>query len=131
MRPAALLLVLALAACGREAKPPKAPPAPSLSECGVASYYHPTLAGEPTASGAPYDPSAMTAAHRSLPFGATAMVIRMDATTGEARLMTRVVINDRGPFVRGRIIDLSRAAGRDIAIVGDDGVARVCIVVAP
>ena len=66
----------------------------------------------------------MTAAHKSLPFEARVRVKRMD--TGAA---TTVRINDRGPFVDGRIIDLSRTAAKRIGLHGEDGIARVCIVV--
>ncbi len=99
------------------------PPAPSLKpQCGVASYYHASLAGEPTANGETYDPKAMTAAHKRLAFDTKVRVRRRD--TG--RTVT-VRINDRGPFVRGRIIDLTPAAAKKLGIFGEDGVADVCI----
>ena len=76
---------------------------------GKASWYGKELAGNPTASGEPFRPSRRTAAHKSLPFGTVVRVTRPD--TGAT---VRVVINDRGPFVAGRIIDLSRRAARRI-----------------
>jgi rare lipoprotein A len=77
-------------------------------EAGKASWYGKELAGNPTASGEPFRPARRTAAHKTLPFGTVVRVTRPD--TGAS---VRVVINDRGPFVAGRIIDLSRrAAGR-------------------
>jgi len=80
---------------------------------GRASYYADSLAGNPTASGEPYDPSAFTAAHRSLPFGTVVRVVRED--TG-ASVVVRV--NDRGPFGdRRRILDLSRAAAEQIDMI--------------
>lgn len=119
-RTAALILMLA-AACSRG--PMATPPAPSLKpECGVASYYHATLAGNPTANGEIYDPKAMTAAHNSLPFDTRLVVRRRDG--GET---VAVRINDRGPFVGGRIIDLSPAAAKEIGIFGEDGIADVCL----
>lgn len=86
---------------------------------GVASYYHRSLHGNLTANGERYNHNAMTVAHRSLPFGT---VLRVeDARTGR-RIMVRV--NDRGPFVRGRVLDLSGEAARRLGIVGR-GTVRV------
>lgn len=80
---------------------------------GYASYYSDRLAGRSTANGEAYDPSELTAAHRTLPFGTRVAVRRVD--TG-ARVDVR--INDRGPFAgRQRIIDLSRAAAEAIAMI--------------
>lgn len=94
--------------------------APALSRFrGQASYYSDALAGRSTASGEPYEPQALTAAHRSLPFGTVVRVVRDD--TGQAVF---VRVNDRGPFVRGRVLDLSRAAASSIGLLGR-GVARV------
>lgn len=103
------LLLLLLLACGAR-KP---------VETGQASWYGPGFRGKPTASGRPFRPWKRTAAHKSLPFGTVVKVTRLD--TGES---VRVVITDRGPFVKGRIIDLSRRAARRIDLV-DDGVAPV------
>ena len=75
----------------------------------VASYYASVLRGNPTASGEPYEPGRYTAAHKSLPLGTELRV----AYGGEA---VRVVVNDRGPFVAGRDIDLSLAAAREIGL---------------
>lgn len=72
---------------------------------GQASKYGPQFVGHPTASGEPYDPDALTAAHRSLPIGTRVKVTNV----ADGRSVT-VRINDRGPFVEGRIIDLSQAA---------------------
>ncbi|MEZ4221357.1 MAG: septal ring lytic transglycosylase RlpA family protein [Polyangiaceae bacterium] len=83
---------------------------PLSVERGKATYYSDRLAGRPTASGEPYRPTALTAAHRKLPFGSKVRVIRED--TGRHVI---VVINDRGPFAGGgRIIDLSRAAAEQL-----------------
>ena len=78
-------------------------------QSGVASMYSDSFAGERTANGETYDPGAFTAAHPSLPFGTWVTV------TGPAGSVS-VRINDRGPFVGGRIIDLSRAAAEAIGI---------------
>lgn len=72
---------------------------------GVASYYARSLHGRRTASGERYDHGAMTVAHRSLPFGT---VLRVEDQRTGRRILVRV--NDRGPFIRGRVLDLSGAA---------------------
>ncbi len=77
--------------------------------------------GQRTASGELHDQNAMVAAHRSLPFGTH---IRVTNLRNNKQVTVR--INDRGPFVRGRIIDLSRAAAERIGMI-DQGVARVRI----
>jgi rare lipoprotein A len=92
---------------------------PKHVETGVASWYGKAYAGKPTASGEPFRLGKRTAAHRTLPFGTVVRVRRLD--TGRT---VRVVINDRGPFVDGRIIDLSRKAARRIHMI-DDGIAKV------
>jgi len=86
---------------------------------GEASYYADALDGNKTASGVPYDKDAMTAAHPSLPFGTKVKVTYLK--TGKS---VQVVINDRGPHVKGRIIDLSRAAARVLGLI-EDGHGRV------
>jgi rare lipoprotein A len=88
----------------------------SGNQCGVASWYALTSR---TASGEPMNANAMTAAHKYLPFGTVVKVRNMK--TGKT---VKVRINDRGPFVRGRIIDLSRAAARQIGL---SGVGKVCL----
>ncbi len=111
-----------LSACGREAERPvaqAAPPAPV--QTGVASYYAPSLAGKPTASGEPHEPTAMTAASRSLPLGATARVIN----TENGRSVT-VEVNDRGPYAKDRILDVSRRAAEHLGFK-EDGVAQVAV----
>ncbi len=88
---------------------------PGWTEEGMASWYggEDGFEGKPTASGEIYDGSRLTAAHRDLPLGTIVDVTNLD--TGRN---VRVRINDRGPFVKGRIIDLSRAAAREIALIG-------------
>lgn len=86
---------------------------------GEASYYADSLHGNKTASGAPYDKHAMTAAHRSLSFGTRVKVTYLK--TGKS---VQVMINDRGPHVKGRIIDLSAAAARAVGLV-EDGHGKV------
>lgn len=94
--------------------------APSLERFnGTASYYSDSLAGNKTASGERYQPSALTAAHRSLPFESVVRVTRLD--TGQ---VVYVRITDRGPFVRGRVLDLSRAAAQRLGLISR-GVGKV------
>ncbi len=85
---------------------------------GMASYY---WQGQQTASGARFNPDGLTAAHRSLPFGTRVLVTNQ--SNGQSVVVT---INDRGPFVGGRVIDLSRGAARAINMTGA-GVARVSL----
>ncbi len=86
----------------------------------TASYYGYALAGNPTASGEPFDPEAHTAAHKTLPLG-TELVVKRG---GES---VRVVVNDRGPYVAGRDLDLSVGAAREIGLTGP-GEDRVNVV---
>lgn len=88
-------------------------------EEGRASFYGPELQGRTTASGAKYDQRALTAAHPELPLGSSVTVT--NPATGK---QVEVEVNDRGPYARGRSIDLSRAAARKLGIVGQ-GVAPV------
>jgi rare lipoprotein A len=93
------------------------------SETGIASWYGPGFHGRQTANGETYDMEAMTAAHKELPFNTWVRVESLDSgRTVEVR------INDRGPFVGNRIIDLSRAAARQINMIGS-GTARVRVIV--
>jgi rare lipoprotein A len=90
----------------------------SGSEQGVASYYWQPQA---LASGGRFNPNAMTAAHKTLPFGTRVRVT--DKSSGRSVVVT---INDRGPYIRGRIIDLSKAAAGSLGITGR-GVAPVSV----
>ena len=89
----------------------------ACAESGVASVY--AYEGGKTASGERADPRALTAAHRSLPFGSTVKV-----TNKKNGRTVFVRINDRGPFKHGRIIDLTPAAARQL---GFDGLAPVTV----
>ena len=127
---AALLVAAALASgCAHRGSQPVAPPQPPEKvekgqvEKGLASWYGEPYHGRRTASGEVYDMHEMTAAHRTLPFGTVVRVTRRD--TGAD---VKVRVNDRGPFVRGRIIDLSFAAAKRIGL-DIDGVAPVKVVV--
>lgn len=115
---AALLFVaLVLAGCGGGSGELRTEPG-SIQE-GLASYYAHKFHGRQTASGEIYDENRMTAAHKTLAFGTTVRVT--DVTTGKAVV---VVINDRGPFVEGRIIDLSYEAAGELGMI-NAGVVKV------
>lgn len=90
-------------------------------QCGGASWYGPGFHGKKAASGQVFDQNAMTAAHRSLPFGTAVRVT--DQRTGKS---IDVTINDRGPFHKGRIIDLSKAAATQLGI-RRAGTGKVCV----
>ncbi len=123
-RIAAAAAGFSLAACAS-----RQPPAPAVTtklaagirEEGIASWYggNDGFEGKPTASGEIYDGNHMTAAHRTLPLGTVVDVENLE--TGKT---LRVRINDRGPFVKGRIIDLSRTAARELGVIGP-GTANV------
>ena len=93
-------------------------------EAGIASYYASKFQHRKTASGEQFDNDLMTAAHKTLPFGTEVIVKNLD--NGRS---VNVRINDRGPFVKGRIIDLTRVAFSKIANL-DEGLAKVEITIA-
>jgi peptidoglycan lytic transglycosylase len=95
--------------------------APSRPPIDVASWYGEWHHGRPTASGKPFDRTALTAAHRSLPLGTCLEVTNLG---NDRRVWVRV--NDRGPYVPGRTIDLSQRAAAELGMV-DEGLARVRI----
>ena len=95
--------------------------APNSSQIqkGIASYYHDSLHGMKTASGERYHRGRLTAAHKTLPLGTKIQVT--DTRTGRSIV---VKVNDRGPFAKGRILDLSREAADELGII-KKGVASV------
>jgi rare lipoprotein A len=113
----ASLALAALAACALPPTPVKLPPAvlpqSRLSQTGIASWYGPGFHGQATASGVIYNQNQLTAAHQTLPLGTRVMVTNL--SNGRA---IEVSINDRGPFAKGRIIDLSHAAAESIDMIG-------------
>lgn len=80
---------------------------------GVASWYGPGFQGRRTASGERFNMNALTAAHRELPFGTQLKVTHLE--NGKSITVT---VNDRGPFVKGRVLDLSREAAKQIGMLG-------------
>ena len=111
----AVASLAAFSACATT-RPTAGRPAQDVS---IASYYAKALHGRVTASGERYDMHALTAAHRTLPFGSRVRVTNLD--NGRSVV---VRINDRGPYVEKRVIDLSYAAARELQFL-DDGTARV------
>ena len=137
-RGSSLALVALLAACARpvpplppapssaEVPPPRAAPPPGAiargwTEEGVASWYGDPFHGRRTASGEVYDMDGPTAAHKTLPFGTRLLILNLD--NGRS---TELTVNDRGPFVGARIIDVSRRGARELGMIGP-GLARVRI----
>jgi rare lipoprotein A len=98
-----------------------APVAVAKDQCGGASWYGPGFHGKKTASGQKFNQNAMTAAHRSLPFGTVVKV-----TNQKTGKVIKVTITDRGPFHKGRIIDLSAAAAAKLG-TKQAGTGKVCI----
>jgi rare lipoprotein A (peptidoglycan hydrolase) len=92
---------------------------------GEASWYGPGFQGKKTASGEIFDDSKLTAAHKTIPLGSKAKVTNI--TNGKT---VEVKINDRGPFIDGRMVDLSRAAAKALGMI-DRGTARVQIDLLP
>lgn len=92
---------------------------PGWTQAGVASWYGPGFHGQATASGETYDQEGMTAAHRTLPLGT-----RIRVTVRATGRTLELTVNDRGPFVEGRILDVSRAAARRLGFL-NRGTARI------
>jgi rare lipoprotein A len=91
---------------------------PTSAQCGSASWY--ALYSQ-TASGEQMDPSELTAAHRTLPFGT-----KLKVTNPKNGKTVIVRINDRGPFIKGRVIDLSKAAANRLGFISS-GVTNICM----
>ncbi|MBI3783105.1 MAG: septal ring lytic transglycosylase RlpA family protein [Deltaproteobacteria bacterium] len=108
-----------LAGCGLFRSRPSIETQPGATQVGVASWYGPGFHGNRTSNGEVYDQNQLTAAHQSLPLGTPVSVSNLD--NGR---QVEVRINDRGPFAKGRIIDLSYAAARALDMVGP-GTANV------
>lgn len=128
---AVALLALALGGCTgasprftlskAQQSSPAEPAAVGASEEGIASYYADEFNGRKTSNGETYDMHALTAAHRTLPFGTTVLV----TNTANGKSVT-VRINDRGPFKDDRVIDLSLKAATQIGMIGP-GTAHVAL----
>jgi rare lipoprotein A len=114
-----LMLGAALVACAPGVQPQTSLAQTLTTPEGIASWYGAEFAGRPTSNGEIYDPSQMTAAHRTLPFGTFIKVINI-----KNGLNVVVRVNDRGPFAKGRIIDVSRAAAEILGMIGP-GIAQV------
>jgi rare lipoprotein A len=118
--PAGLLCgLLALALASGCASAVKYEVVPSTAQTGVASWYGPGFEGKKTSNGEVYDPTGLSAAHRTLPFGTLLRVTNLE----NGRTVV-VRVNDRGPFVAGRDLDLSQGAAERLDMVRK-GLARV------
>jgi rare lipoprotein A len=91
----------------------------TLYQSGIVSHYSTRTNSTTTASGIPLNDSVRTAAHKTLPFNTKVKVYRAD----NPDLQTTVVITDRGPYIAGRVLDVSQAAARDLQIIGR-GIAK-------
>lgn len=111
----ALLALPWLVACGSSRT--------GAMQSGQGSYYADKFVGRPTASGSPYRPNRMTAAHNTLPFGT-----RIKVTNVRNHKSVKVTVNDRGPHVKGRIVDVSRKAARKLDLL-EAGVVPVQLTV--
>jgi peptidoglycan lytic transglycosylase len=114
------LAALAIIVYGCATSAPLAPP-PVENLHGVASWYGEEFAGRTTANGEIFDPLLLTAAHRTLPFGTV-----VDVTNPKTEKSVRVRVNDRGPYIGSRLIDLSYAAAQQIGLI-EPGVGEVDI----
>ncbi|HYP14674.1 MAG TPA: septal ring lytic transglycosylase RlpA family protein [Bryobacteraceae bacterium] len=122
----ALAALLLLAGCGGKRVKAAKPPRIGSTETGIASWYGHPYHGRQAANGEIYDMEKLTAAHRTLPFNTW---VRVRNLSNEREVDVR--IQDRGPFIRGRIIDLSKAAAREIELLGP-GVSKVKLtIIAP
>src|SRR5580698_7420692 len=92
---------------------------PDYDETGIASWYGPTFYGQSTANGETFDASALSAAHRTLPMPVNVRVTNLE--NGKSLILR---VNDRGPFAKGRIIDVSQRAAKLLGFIGN-GTARV------
>jgi len=107
------ILFLFLASCARPPARPVIPGIPGAGEAGLASWYGPDFHGRRTSSGEVYDMYQLTAAHRELPLGTWILVTNLE--NGRS---VELRVNDRGPFVADRIVDVSYAAGRLLGMIG-------------
>ena len=132
-----LSLTLSIVGCGSKRRSPYDPytvrgktyyplrSAEGYSEVGKAAWYGPGFHGKSTASGERYNQNAMTCAHRTLPFGTK---VRVTNLKNDRSVVVRV--NDRGPFNSKYLIDLSKAAGKELDLIGH-GKAKVLVEALP
>lgn len=127
-----LILAIVLAGCAKKKVkvanvPPPPPPIAGTTERGLASWYGHPYHGRPAADGEIYDMETLVAAHRTLPFQTW---VRVRNVSNDKTVDVRII--DRGPFVQGRVIDLSHAAARAIDLIGPGvGMVELTVIGAP
>ena len=121
-----LVFTIVFAGCGRKKIRTAKPPRIGSTETGIASWYGHPYHGRRAANGEVYDMEKLTAAHRTLPFETW---VRVRNLSNDKTVDVR--IQDRGPFIRGRIIDLSHAAARNIDLIGPGTVKVKLTIIAP
>lgn len=114
-----IITLVIFSACHKKYAPNKSTSQAQFVETGFASFYADKFIGKPTASGQLYDANKLTAAHRTIAFGTRVIV-----TNVQNGKTVEVVINDRGPFITNRIIDLSKAAAKALDMI-NAGVVKV------
>lgn len=116
-----IVFVMVFSSCHRKTTPNQSTQINTITETGLASYYADKFDGKPTSSGEMYSSVKFTTAHRTIAFGTLVTVTNLN--NGKS---VTVTINDRGPFVNDRIIDLSKAAAKQIDML-QAGVVKVRI----
>lgn len=114
-----LIIPVTFSACHKKYVPSKSASQTQFVETGLASFYADKFTSKPTASGQLYDANKLTAAHRTIAFGT-----RVSITNIQNGKTVEVVINDRGPFVANRIVDVSKAAAQALGML-NTGVVKV------
>jgi rare lipoprotein A len=123
----ALALAVGCSVPPSKVRVPEPPASSRLNQTGIASWYGPGFHGKATASGEIYNQNELTGAHQTLPLGTRVMVTNLENGS-----VTEVTINDRGPFAKGRIIDLSHSAAQMLNMVGPGtAVVRVDVLESP
>jgi rare lipoprotein A len=118
----ASIVPCAHASRGAESAPTPQPDTSGRKRIGIASFYASQFFGRPMADGTPMDPDAPNAASRTLPLGTTARVTNIE--TGKSAV---VKIQDRGPYAKGRLVDLSPRTARKIGLSARAGLAKVVV----
>jgi len=128
-RPLLLAALMVISGCSVPASKVGLPSIPQsrVNQTGIASWYGPGFHGKATASGEIYNQNDLTAAHQTLPLGTKVVVTNLENGS-----VTEVLVNDRGPFAKNRIIDLSYAAAQSIGMLGQGtALVRIDVITSP